>query len=329
VTDPNFTERAASGLPAPSTSAGASSYFSQPEQTLDPNLFHGEYIRPEVRERILTPLEHWLASNHLNVAHGDIRAWLAGSGITYQWAASRGNGDLDVMVSFDVTTFEQKNPAWRGWSEVDLAGDLNDAMKAGLWPSTSATQLGNQLYDITYFWNPGTKDDIRHIHPYAAFDVIHDTWVVRPPRLGERPGDAFPKSWYNQASQDSESAERLTGAYNHYLSRLSASSPGSSDHHNAGAALNAIVAEAGNLFTDLHTGRRAAFSAQGQGYGDYANFRWQHGKLTGAVQALHEIAQVGVEARKAQETEQWGAPIDGAEIALRRAAQQYRGRGTR
>ena len=158
--DPTFFEKAAAALPSPSTEGGSSGYFSRPEQTLDPNLFHGQYIRPEVREYIFRELSDWAGRSHITLANS-FHLWIAGSGITYQWAASRGNGDLDVMIGVNLLRFEEDNPAWKGWSENDLAAYINEGMKAGLWPDTSQAHFGDQVYEVTYFWNPGTGNDIR------------------------------------------------------------------------------------------------------------------------------------------------------------------------
>jgi len=84
-----------------------------------------------------------------------------------------------------------------------------------------------------------------------------------------------------------------------------------------------VVGQATALFDDIHTGRRAAFSAQGKGYGDYANMRWQRAKETGAIQKLHELTQVGSEAHKEEETRLYGQPIVPADEAIRRAMQSY------
>lgn len=323
--DPRFFEKVTAGKPAPTTAGGASGYFSAPAQTLDPNLFDGNTLKSEVRQHILGRLKHWFGFQGYRVDPAWLHVWIAGSGVTYQWAASRGNGDLDVLFSVDVTEFESANPKWAGASENELAAGMTEELRQTLWGEEAQTGFGSQVYEVTYFWNPGTGSDIRNIHPYAAIDVVTGEWAVPPPALGEDPGAAFPREWYNQADHDAESAERLTRAYNEHLGNLGTADPGSVPWHNAGSSLNLVVSQASALFNDIHTGRRDAFGPQGHGYGDYTNFRWQYGKKTGAVKALHEIANVGEEARKDEETALWGGPIDGADVALRRAAQRYRG----
>jgi hypothetical protein len=281
-----------------------------------------------VRSFVAGELAHGLASVFptANIRSDWLHIWIAGSGVTYQWSASRGNGDLDVLFSMDVSAFEQANKGWLGLPESELAADVNEGLKAHLWPETAQTRFGNRTYEVTFFWNPGTGHDITNIHPYAAIDVLTNTWAVPPPQLPADPRSLYPASWSVAAGHDKEASDSLSATYNAMLSQLSSSRPGSVEHHSAGSRLNLVVQQATSLFNDIHGGRRDAFGPQGHGYGDYTNFRWQANKESGAVQALHAIASVGEEARKAEETELYGAPIDSAEVVLRRAANQYRDR---
>ena len=329
MTDPSFFAKTQAGKPLPTTAGGASGYFSAPAPGLDPNLFDGTALKQEVRSYITGELAHGLAlvfDGHATIQSDWLHIWLAGSGVTYQWSASRGNGDLDVLFSMDIVPFEQDNPGWRGTSEADLALAVNEGLKAQLWPQTSRTRFGNQVYEVTFFWNPGTGKDIRNIHPYAAYDVVTGTWAVPPPQLPENPRDLYPASWYQSAAADTDAADALSEAYGRHLGTLASSAPDTPDYHNASSALNVVVAKARALWEDIHLGRREAFGPQGHGYGDYHNFRWQVAKESGAAQVFRLIAAAGDEARAAEETARYGAPIDSAEVALRRAMNSYRNR---
>jgi hypothetical protein len=328
MVDPKFFEQAQAGKPGPTTAGGASGYFSAPDSGLDPNLFDGMKMKDEVRAFASGKLVNGLQRvfHGTNIQSSWLNIWIAGSGVTYQWNASRGNGDLDVLFSMDVSAFEQANAGWRGVPEGELASMVNEGLKTQLWPLTSQTRFGNQVYEVTFFWNPGTGSDITNIHPYAAYDVVTDRFSVPPPQLPADPRSLYPDSWYVSVSSDREAAETLSASYNHGLGMLSSAIPGSAEHHNGGARLNLVVQQATNLFNDIHLGRRDAFGPQGHGYGDFANFRWQSAKESGAVQALAAIANVGAEARNAEETELYGQPIDSADVVYRRAASQYRDR---
>lgn len=319
MADPAYLLRAVKALPAPSMVGGASGYFSQPQAELDPALFDGDHLKPAVRDGLLYTLGQHLSAQYVIEAHW-AHVWLAGSGVTYQWAADRGNGDLDVLFSIDVASFETVNPQFRGWSEVDVAAEVNAELKARLWPQTAHSVIGGKSFEVTFYWNPGTGSDIRNIHPYAAYDLVNDRWDVWPPQLPADPRTLYPETWYQQADADSRIANgwvQESADYAEQLQRLPSSSPA---WHAAGSHLNHITSMARALFDDIHLGRHAAFTDQGRGYGDYANFRWQRGKQNGTVQALRAIAAVGDEARRLEEMDKYGAPIDPADVAARRAA---------
>ena len=68
------------------------SYFSAPEQELDPRLFSGTTLNGWVRNGILQLLFGFLNENY---RHPDLwcHVWSAGSGVSYQWSAAREPGD--------------------------------------------------------------------------------------------------------------------------------------------------------------------------------------------------------------------------------------------
>lgn len=326
TTDYSFYQNAAKGSPPPTMSGGASGYFSEPSSKLDPALFDDrERLRRDVRHEVLSRLTGFLGSKGLKNAHRWLHAWITGSAISYQYAADNGSGDLDVMVGVDFTKFSQENPDYEGTRQEEFARRLTDAMKADLWPGTSHMDLGGKAFEVTYFLNPGTEDDVvAAIHPYAAYDLIHDRWIVRPPKLPQDPRSLYPKHWFAQADQDRKAADRITDNFNDQMLNLNGATPGSPGWHNAGAALQLLTAQATSLFHEIHTGRQAAFSGRGEGYRDWGNFRWQAGKQSGVIQAMHQIMTVGEDAKAAEETEKWGAPIEGSEVALQRAASVHR-----
>jgi hypothetical protein len=265
----------------------------------------------------MTTLGDWFTLHHFKGMSHWLYIWLAGSGITNQY----GNGDLDVLFGVDMTKLASNNPGWRGLPESQIAADVNEGLKATVWPRESHTNFGGSTYEITYFLNPGTGDDIRGIHPYAAYDVVHSDWTVRPVSLPDDPRSLYPESWFNAADSDRNVASALTERYNQLIGQLNGSKQGTPGWHDAGARLNLVTQQATSLFEDIHTGRRAAFSDQGHGYSDYSNFRWQRAKETGAVADLHAITEVGSQSRKDQETALYGQPIIPADEAIRRAMQ--------
>ena len=312
--------RASKDKPVPSTEGGHSGYLSAPEATLDPNLFDGELLKGAARHAIINPLVRYLTGDlDLDKVTSWLRIWLAGSGITYQWA---GNDDLDVMLGINRAKFDKANPAWAADGDDDLGAWLNGKLKSELWPTTADLPLGQHSYEVTYFYS-GT-DDIRRIHPYAAIDVMTGKWVVRPPQLPPDPAALYPQDWFEKAEADHQYTQYLAGRYRKHLSALQAAQPGSPGHINAGAALNLVTAQAGAMFDDIHHGRRIAFQGGGEGYMDQHNFRWQMAKGSGTIKALKEITGVRSQAEEQNQQELYGAKLEPAAELLRRAVAQQR-----
>lgn len=314
--------RAQKDQPVPSTEGGHSIYLSAPAANLDPNLFDGETMKLAVRTTITVKLVHYLLHEmHLHDVAAWVRIWVAGSGITYQWA---GNSDLDVLLGIDRPKFDRANPDYASFSDDDLAALLNSTLKAELWPTTADLPFGGHNYEVTYFYNAGTGTDITRIHPYAAYDVMRNRWVVRPPELPPDPAQLYPKDWFDRAHQDAGNAAQMTDRYRRHLRELDSASPGTPGHVNAGAALNLVTAQARAMLDDIHHGRRIAFQGGGEGYMDQHNFRWQMGKESGTIKALAEITGVRRRAEEEAEQQLYGAKLAPAEELLRRAIAQHR-----
>jgi hypothetical protein len=313
-----------------SPSTGESGYFSTPSNRLDPRLFNGDKIRPEVRQWVLTTLyAYW--GRHYSNPRAWSTVWVAGSGISYQWEASRGNGDLDILIGVDFDTFWQHNPKFAGIPERDVAAIFNQEFHEQLWPTTAHTQISEgsapdeigqtDIFEVTFYVNPDATD-IRQINPYAAYDLTHDTWTVRPPE-----GDAFshPQSFYDHAEAEAKQARDLVEKHNTLTAQAQSLNPGSPGWHNTMRQAELVVSQASALYDSIHLGRKQAFSQGGSGYGDYYNFRWQYHKQQGTAQALHAVGSAHSEAREEFNSTLYGGAISGADVALRRAALWNRG----
>jgi hypothetical protein len=308
-----------------SPSPGESGYFSAPGESLDPRLFNGERFRPEVRQWILNTLYHFWSQRYKDPQSWST-VWVAGSGISYQWAAGRGNGDLDILIGVDYDDFFDANPRFAGLSEDDIASTFNQEFHEFLWPTTEHTQISegkpvnpigtNDIFEVTFYVNPGATD-IRNINPYAAYNLSDDSWTVRPPT-----GDAFqhPKEFYDSAANEVDTANRIVSQYNSYATQAKTLNPGSPGWHNTMRQVDLLASQAASMFDAIHLGRKQAFSQGGSGYGDYYNFRWQYHKQHGTVQALHEVAEAHKKAHDEFNANVYGGAIDGADVVLRRAA---------
>ncbi|MDJ0463196.1 hypothetical protein [Streptomyces sp. H27-C3] len=321
MSGPNaFYERLTESLTEiPDPEYGASGYFSEPSRELDPNLFDGTHLKPNVREWIL----HTLREFFLVTPGFDqwAEVWLAGSGITYQWAADRGNGDLDVLLGVDFAQFTHHNDRYAGLTSEEAAKYVNESLRNALWPKTANTQIGDRIYEVTFYWNAahGVKD-ITAINPYAAYSLTRDDWTVTPPNLPNDVRSSYPDSYRSAADEDEHQAKHLLDRYRFLSASLNAVAKGSPAWMNCATELRTVIAQATSLFDAIHLGRRQAFSPQGTGYSDFNNFRWQAAKETGTVTTLRQLKEVGTTATQFTDIALYGQVIDDAQTALIKAA---------
>jgi hypothetical protein len=297
---------------------GASGFFSPPQEGLDPNLFDGTTLKQEVRQFCIGEL--WAALKKLGLKRPAswTYVWLAGSGVSYQWAGDRGNGDLDCLFGVNFPTFLMENRDWSGMSEEQFATWLNTHLKSDLWPKTASVQFGSQNYEVTFYLNAGTGSDIRNINPYAAYDLRKNSWTVTPQAVTDP--NAYPEAWFRAANNDEATTSHLVGRHNELRDKIAQMVPGSPVWHNAGTELRQNAEAARALWEEIHGGRHEAFSQMGHGYEDWHNFRWQMAKRQGVVHALRGILSFSAAANDARDTELYGGPIASADESLSRAA---------
>ena len=298
-----------------SPAEGESGYFSSPSATLDPHLFEDgdpNKFRSDVRTTILNILYSFWSKHYKNPREWST-VWLAGSGISYQWAAGRGNGDLDVLIGIDYDEFWDHNPSFQGLSEGDLATTFNEEFHRLLWPATAHTDFHGQTYEVTFYVNPNSSD-IRNIQPYAAYNLSDNSWTVKPPTIFDHP-----KEFYTAAENERSEATGLVWDYNDALDKAKSMVPGSPGWHNAMRQAEQYAAQAANLYDSIHLGRKQAFGPGGSGYGDWYNFRWQYHKKSGTAQALHAVASAHTEAVQAFNESVYGTKLEPAETLIRRA----------
>ena len=296
-------------------------YFSPPADQLDPNLFDGDHLKHDVRIWLIAVLEHGLMRYlDLSGVNEWLHVWLAGSGITYQW---EGNTDLDVLFGVDMAVFTRYNPEFSGLPESYVADRADAVLKQRLWPQTAHQSFGSQQYEVTFFWNPGTGNDITRIHPYAAYDLKRDLWVVAPPVLPADPQSLYPGDWHAAASRDVDAARAITRRYGSAKGTLASMPADTSQGRNAYAEMIRAEQAAMSLFDDIHGGRREAFGEQGRGYDDWHNYRWQSFKASGALNQVSAIVSEAKARRAAEDTELYGGPVDGPQTILTRDMLNY------
>jgi hypothetical protein len=288
----------------------STSYFSRPETELDPRIFIGNSLRPWVKNSIKRIL-----FEHLGVRYTSpdrwVKAWLAGSGVSYQWSASRDPGDLDCLVGINYPVFRQYNQEYVGLSDDEIAQMFNEDFYNSLMPKTKNWEG----YELTYYVNPQT--DIQDIHPYAAYDLINDSWTVAPDKT---PSIPYSKAWEQRTKKDYETAVELITRYTQALSDVRASASNPAYRINAEKKLQIVVDQAVAFYDEIHSGRKVAFSKIGQGYSDFNNYRWQAGKRSGAVHALKAIKEYKDLTEEEKQLDTYGIELPDTETLIRRAA---------
>jgi hypothetical protein len=302
----------------PALAGPGSTFFAPPEAVLDPDLFDGDQMRGDVRWFLISTLVKALGQMGLKGARTWLELWVIGSSMSYHWHEAVGQPDVDVTFSADMVSFRDRNPDYAGLSDNDIAATVKRYLKENIAPLTAQTQFGGHTYEVTYFWNPDISGgDITTIHPYAAYDVIGDTWAVHPQR--DEPSAAISPEWASRAAEDTSRAQGLVKRHAALRSTLETARVGSPDYHNAGFQLNLVAAQAQSLYDDLHQGRQRAYGPGGLGNADWGNYRWQAAKQSGAADALADITAIAGKARDVTDKALYGGPVKGHDEVLREA----------
>lgn len=284
------------------------SYFSNPQAGLDPRLFRDNQMVGSVRDGILRILFEHLRNNYYN-PEAYIHAWLAGSGVSFQWAANRSPADLDCLIGVDYIRFRQSNLKYAGFSDKEIADMFNENFREDLQPKTEEF-MG--VFELTFYVNVQT--DIRNIKPYAAYSLTDDDWTVEPQNLTVTLG----RDWERKVTRDENMAVEILTRYSEALSKIGTATTDAA-RRNAEATLKLSIEQGAALFEDIHHGRNAAFSQSGQGYLDYSNYRWQAGKSSGVVQALKQLKDLSKKTRQEFESQTYGMELPDARVLIRRA----------
>lgn len=238
-------------------------------------------------------------------------AWLAGSGVSYQWSAARQPGDLDCLVGVEYTQFRKANPEYRGLTDKEISEHINENFREFLQPQTENWNG----YELTFYVNPGATD-IRVIKPYAAYDLKYNEWTVTPDPDASAPVNP---EWEQVAKSDSDMARQVSVRFNQALQDIHAA-PNGPVRRNAEVRLNESAAQGTALFNEIHENRGQAFSDVGEGYGDFHNYRWQAGKREGTIQQLRAIKDYVKSSKLSTEAATYGVELPDADTLIRRAA---------
>lgn len=283
------------------------SYFSAPSAGLDPRLFRDGKLVPAVRSSILRILLEHLRRYYYN-PEAYVQAWLAGSAVSYQWAAARTPADLDCLIGVNYLQFRQSNPQFKSLSDKQIA----DMFNADFSSLNKETKGFLEVYELTFYVN--VRSNIKEIKPYAAYSLTNDDWTVQP----EIKSPPVNKMWDRKVDQDASMANEIVDRYTKALNDIQTASNDAA-RRNAEAALKLAVEQGAGLFEDIHQGRKYAFSPAGQGYADINNYRWQSGKARGTVQALRQLKDLASKSKKQVESETYGVELPDTNTLIRRS----------
>lgn len=304
----NYYEALANSAPDVSIVPSETSYFSVPNKEVDPKLFRNGTLVPNVRSSIIAYLY-----NHLALGYAEAPSWtkiyLAGSGVSYQWNANRHPADLDCLISVDYIKFRQANQEYKGWSDKEIAAEINQGFKNELHPRTEDF-LGS--FEMTFYVN--ANPNIEEIKPYAAYSVLDDVWVI-PPVEQEAPSNP---GWETAVARDVSMATEIVKRYEDATKRLQAAAS-EALRVNAESALAVAISQGASLFEDIHSTRGEAFGPSGQGYADFNNYRWQSGKRSGIVQSLKKLHHLKKDSEERYARQTYGVELPTTDTLLRRA----------
>lgn len=285
------------------------SYFSEPSATLDPRLFKGNKLNSTVRSAVLQLLFNHLDSTYTG-ANAWAHVWLAGSGVSHHWAANRTPGDLDCLIGIDYPRFRASNTRFTGLSDKEIASTLNEGFREKLHPITD-NFMG--AFELTFYVN--VRSNIVDIKPYAAYSLTNDEWTVEPEPLRIQVSNA----WANASEGDRIQAIDILTKYQNAKTKYEQAS-NEAIKANARSEMRIAMVQGAGLYENVHQGRSFAFSPSGEGYSDFANYRWQAGKQSGVIQALRALKDEMDAQDEALNKKTYGVDLPDADTLIRRAA---------
>lgn len=164
-----------------------------PTYGLDTRLFDGDKLRPEVRTSVIRQF------NDFCERHG-YREWARWAKIVFfgseasEWTAPNrhGNNDFDLSIGLFYFLFRLHHHPDLYTSDEDIAARFTQEMHAELNDPQHRFPGIEGVYDQTWFANLRGWD-IAEIRPYAAYDVVEDEWIVKPPHLQDWSIHDFPE----------------------------------------------------------------------------------------------------------------------------------------
>jgi hypothetical protein len=164
-----------------------------PTYGLDTRLWDGEQLKLAVRSSVVRQFTEFCER------HG-YAGWPHWAKIVFfgseasEWTAPdlHGNSDFDLSIGIHYFSYRLHNHADVWASDADIAARFTREMHAELNDPQHVFPGVEGTYDQTWFANLQGWD-IAEIRPYAAYDVVTDQWLVKPPHLPDWSLKSFPE----------------------------------------------------------------------------------------------------------------------------------------
>jgi hypothetical protein len=217
---------------------------------------------------------------------------------------------LDCLVGIDYRRFRESNTRFSGLSDKEIAQTLNEGFREQLYPITD-NFMGS--FELTFYVN--VRSNIIDIKPYAAYSLTDDSWTVFPTNKPI----TVSSDWQNAADNDRMKAIDILTKYQNAKDKYEQAS-NDAVKANARSEMRIAMSQANALYTSVHLERSGAFSPSGEGYSDFANYRWQVGKQSGVIQALRALKEDMDAQDEALNKTTYGVDLPDASTLIRRAA---------
>lgn len=218
---------------------------------LDTRLFDEDHnLRDSVRMDVVTRFDAFCHEHGYEGWHRWAKIVFFGSEAS-EWTSKTlvGNGDFDLSIGIHYPALKATVPGFAGMADEIIAAGLTQEMHERLNDPEHTFPGVPGTFDQTWYANLQGWD-IALIRPYAAYDVVADEWIVKPPHLDHWSLKDFPEG--------PGMAEAVRGIIELAEGYLAMPEPHRTQN---GAALWEFV----------HSNRSDAFGPNGEGWWDVRN----------------------------------------------------------
>lgn len=150
-------------------------------------------LRDSVRMDVITRFDAFCHEHGYEGWHRWTKIVFFGSEAS-EWTSKAlvGNGDFDLSIGIHYPALRATVPGFAGLADEIIAAGLTQEMHQELNDPQHRFPGVPGVFDMTWYANLQGWD-IARIRPYAAYDVVADEWIVRPPHLPDWSMTDFPE----------------------------------------------------------------------------------------------------------------------------------------